>query len=161
MIDDFDLSQIADVAAQATRNTLQQAIASNEGRLRIISELEQSCPGFKDFYGSEDCKQVMAAHPTLAQAILTAEASAPAVQEEYLPDLYSATWDMARGKGFKPQQQTAPPSPAPLRSETISALTEQAIFKATQESKQIDLSSKNRRALIQQLEESGVADIEF
>jgi hypothetical protein len=161
-----DWERYRNIQAQLVVETNQalaaQTVQAERGKAAIIDELEETHRGFKAFYGSDSYQQVLADHPRLAEAISTASENT-AFQTDYLQDYLLLALDcaMAKGSYLQPQQQSRQQT-TPLRSETTSVgLTEQAIFSATQESKQVDLSSKNRRALIQQLEESGAADIEF
>jgi hypothetical protein len=151
----------AQLSAETTLRVLDSAKAAERGKQAAIAEVAKSNPGFDGFHNSPAYKDVLADHPTLAEAISTAEDN-PAYQTDYLPDLYLMALDCAVGKGAQPQAQPQRPQFQPLRSElTPSAFTEETFFEATQLSKKADLSSDKRKALIAALEARGILDTQF
>lgn len=100
-MDDYSFNETVAVARAATIDTLQKAVATNEGRLKVVKDMG---PDFEQFYMSESYQRAMAEHPKLAEAILQAENDI-SFQQSHLPDFYSTIWDVAIGKGAQPQAQ--------------------------------------------------------
>jgi hypothetical protein len=154
----------AQLVVETTQAISAEAAQAERGKQAALDAMEQDHTGFQKFYASEAYSAALDSHPKLKEAINLAEQNASL--SESLPSLYPVVLDVAVARSSRQQQPSRPQQArqqtTPLRSETASAgLTEQQIFSATQESKNVDLSAKNRHALIQQLEESGVADLEF
>jgi hypothetical protein len=147
MIDDFET--VAAIARSTTLDTIQAAIAANEGRLRAVTEMG---PAFEQFYNSPHYQEAMREHPRLAEAVVMAE-SQPELHESHLRDLYSVVWDVAVAKG---QAQQGPQYPRRPQAEAEA----KSSFAATEQSKRDDLT-RNRRALIEELESKGIQDVDF
>jgi len=149
----------AELAAETTLQVLNSAKAAEQGKKAAVLAVSETIPGFDRLYGSEEWTEALKSRPKLAEAIESAESTLGL--QDNLQDFYRVGFDVYLARqarqGQSPQRQ-----PQRLRTEnTPSGLTEQEIFSGTEQSKRVDLSSKNRRALIEQLESSGVADVEF
>jgi hypothetical protein len=153
MIDEYDLNEVVNVSRQTTIATLQQAAQANEARLRVVRELEAKHPGFEAFYNSPAFAETLAARPKLGQAVLMAE-SDPTFIESHLPDLYSVLFHVYVGRQVQQGQQ-----PRAIQQHPQSTQSESS-FAATEQSKQQDIS-RNRRALIEELESKGIWDVDF
>jgi len=150
----------AELAAETTLQMLSGAAQAEQGRRAAMEEVSRTYPDFEEFRETDAYRQILSEHKALANAIAMAEGNVSVQQD--LPELYKLVADCARAdQANDPQYRLAPHPQGTRREFTPSSLAEENIFRATQEAKRADLSPRNRKALIAELESKGAADLEF
>lgn len=140
------------------------------GRQEAVEDLASEVPAFREFYGSDAYKETLDRHPTLRDAIKTAESN-PAMQKEYLPDLYRLTWEssVARKTSERPSGGSSTPTTPTNSTPARMPMTPQSrpslqVPDAGRQQSQVQpgmTSSAGRKALIADLEAKGIKDFSF
>jgi hypothetical protein len=150
----------AELAAETTLQVLSGAAQAEQGRQAAMEEVSRTYPHFEVFRETDSYREILNEHKALARAIAMAESNVSVQQD--LPELYKLVADCAKAdQAYDPGYRHAPHLQEIRGEFTPGSLAEENVFRATQEAKRADLSSRNRKALIAELEASGAADLEF
>lgn len=142
-------------------------VVQNVGKQQALDDVSRGNPEFRNFYGSQEYQKVLEERPKLANFIQIAE-SQPTLQEE-LKEFYQSTWDHAQARRMpelvKQHQSTPNPTPRmPVQQVTRAPLTEpnDGMRRAAQPTGRPSLATPaGRKAIIEEAEAKGLADIQF
>jgi hypothetical protein len=140
-------------------------VVQNVGKQQAIEDITRDNPEFRKFYGSEEYQKVLEERPKLATYIQTLEGN-PTMQED-LREMYISAWEHAQARKVPElvKQHQNPPTPTPrMPSQPVSRPSVQVPDQnrvAAQPNRPSLATSAGRRAIIEDAEAKGVADLQF
>jgi hypothetical protein len=140
-------------------------VVQSVGKQQALAEVAKGNPAFQDFYNSPEYHKVLEERPKLAQYIQQLEGS-PTAQED-LREMYQSAWDHAQAKKLpelaRQHQQTPNPTPR-MPSQVVSRPSLQVPDRGqtvAREAKPSLSTPEGRKAIIEEAERRGLADVQF
>lgn len=140
-------------------------VVQNVGKQQAMAEVAKANPAFREFYDSPEYHKVLEERPKLANFIQFAE-SQPTLQEE-LKELYESAYDHAQARKLPElvKQHQNPVNPTPrMPSQPVSrpALHVPDRGQTVAQAAKPSLSTpEGRKAIIEEAERRGLADVQF
>lgn len=139
-------------------------VVQNVGKQQALESVSKEVPEFRKFYGSEEYLKVLEERPKLASYIQNLEGN-PTMQED-LAEVYRMTWDHSQVRKLPElvKQHQEPPKPTPRMPQQVvsrPSLNVPDQGRTITPSKPSLSTPEGRRAIIEEAERRGLADVQF
>lgn len=142
-------------------------VVQNVGKQQALESVSKEVPDFRNFYGTPDYQKVLEQRPKLAGYIKTLEGN-PTMQED-LAEQYRDVWnehqvhklaELASKPAPAPQNPT-PRTPLQSRTSDFRQEPNDGMRRSQVQAKPTLATKEGRKALIEELERRGLADVNF